>query len=326
MKLKHLFVAILALAAIPLSVSEAANLPPDLKFCRSDSNGDPLSGGLLYTYQAGTTTPQATYTDSTEGTPNANPVVLDAAGCASVWLDPDLSYKFILQNSDAVTQWTTDGVAGLLAPDAVITTSIADDAVTLAKMADDSVGADELRDDASLDINRAVTTNHVRDDAITQDKMAPKTVATSGADPGVGGISISSASTYCTTVTGAWVDATNLSVTLSTSGRPVQIGFFGSSAGDFGAWELITASAVTTISGKLQVVRGTSTTVNNGQIEIGGASAAKSTELPAGIMNTLDYLVAGSPGTYTWKVQLGFLTGSSATLCSEGITMYAYEI
>lgn len=73
-----------------------------------DLNGNPLSGGKLFTYDAGTSTPKATYTDSSAGTPNTNPVILDAAGEANVWVDG--SYKFILKNSLDVTQWTVDNI------------------------------------------------------------------------------------------------------------------------------------------------------------------------------------------------------------------------
>lgn len=78
------------------------------KFRALDSNGAPLAGGLLYTYAAGTTTPQATYTDYTGATPNANPVVLDASGSADVWLTPGVLYKFVLQNSLGAVQYTED--------------------------------------------------------------------------------------------------------------------------------------------------------------------------------------------------------------------------
>jgi hypothetical protein len=44
-----------------------------------DNNGIPLAGGLIYTYAAGTTTPQATYTTSAGNIANANPIVLDSA-------------------------------------------------------------------------------------------------------------------------------------------------------------------------------------------------------------------------------------------------------
>ncbi len=82
-----------------------------MKFRAFDSNGDPLAGGKLYSYAAGTTTPQTTYTNA-GGTTNANPVVLDANGEADVWMDPALAYKFILKNSLDVTQWTVDNIPG----------------------------------------------------------------------------------------------------------------------------------------------------------------------------------------------------------------------
>lgn len=76
-----------------------------------DANGDPLSGGLVYTYIAGTTTPLATYSDQ-EVTPNTNPVVLDSNGEADIILAAASTYKIVLKDSDGVTQWTVDNVAG----------------------------------------------------------------------------------------------------------------------------------------------------------------------------------------------------------------------
>jgi len=86
-----------------------------------DDNGDPLTGGLIYTYAAGTTTPLATYTDSTGATPNTNPIVLDSAGrvTAQVFLTTGSSYKFVLQTSASVTIWTKDNIDGI--PESSIT-------------------------------------------------------------------------------------------------------------------------------------------------------------------------------------------------------------
>jgi hypothetical protein len=153
-----------------------ANLPPVLKQYWTDANGNPLAGGKIYTYAAGTSTPQATYTDSTGDTESANPIVLDASGYAAMWLDPTLSYKFVVKDSTDVTQHTIDNVIGLLTANAVATASIQDDAVTQAKIADDAVGADQLKDSASTDADRAVTTNHIRDSAITTAKLAAASV------------------------------------------------------------------------------------------------------------------------------------------------------
>jgi len=152
------------------------NLAPVLRTRFFDSNGDPLAGGKLHAFQAGTSTPQATYTTENLATPNANPVILDANGEADVWLDQALSYKFRLDDSTDVTQWTTDDVIGTLASGSVVTASIADLAVTTAKLANDAVDNTKLKDDASTDANRAVTTNHIRNLAVTGPKLAASAI------------------------------------------------------------------------------------------------------------------------------------------------------
>jgi hypothetical protein len=80
-----------------------------------DNNGRPLVGGQLFTYQAGTTTKLATYADSTGGTPNSNPVILDYRGEAPVWIPPNVAYKFVLSpanDTDPPTNpiWTVDQI------------------------------------------------------------------------------------------------------------------------------------------------------------------------------------------------------------------------
>jgi hypothetical protein len=84
----------------------------------SDNNGSPLSGGLLYTYVAGTTTPQATYTSNTGNTANTNPIVLDSAGRVQgeIWLTQGQSYKFVLKTSVSTTLGTYDNIAGAADP------------------------------------------------------------------------------------------------------------------------------------------------------------------------------------------------------------------
>lgn len=76
-----------------------------------DENGDPLSGGKVYTYEAGTSTPLATYTTSAGNVPNANPVILDSAGQANIWLGEG-SYKVELYDADDVLLWTVDNYPG----------------------------------------------------------------------------------------------------------------------------------------------------------------------------------------------------------------------
>jgi hypothetical protein len=92
-----------------------AILSPTPKFSATfvDSNGftKPAVGYKLYTYTAGTTTPKASYTDITLGSSNTNPVVLDARGEASVWLNG--SYKLVLKTDTDSTIWTVDEVRDL---------------------------------------------------------------------------------------------------------------------------------------------------------------------------------------------------------------------
>jgi hypothetical protein len=76
-------------------------------------SGTPLTGGLLYTYAAGTTTPLATYTDSTGVTANTNPIVLNSAGrvAAEIWLTGNTNYKFVLKTATLTTIGTYDNIS-----------------------------------------------------------------------------------------------------------------------------------------------------------------------------------------------------------------------
>ena len=75
-----------------------------------DAAGQPLVGGQLYTYIAGTTTLQATYTDSTAAAANTNPIILDSRGEADVWLGGAI-YKFVLKDADGALIWTVDNIS-----------------------------------------------------------------------------------------------------------------------------------------------------------------------------------------------------------------------
>ena len=87
------------------------SLAPTPKLQFFDANGAPLAGGLLYTYEAGSTTPLVTYTDSTGVSANTNPIVLDSRGEANVWLGAAI-YKFALYTSVGVLIWTVDNING----------------------------------------------------------------------------------------------------------------------------------------------------------------------------------------------------------------------
>jgi hypothetical protein len=85
-------------------------LTPTAKMQFFKANGEPLVGGKLYTYTAGTTTPQPTYTDSAGGTANTNPVILDSRGEADIWLG-GANYKFKLADANDVEIWTVDNIS-----------------------------------------------------------------------------------------------------------------------------------------------------------------------------------------------------------------------
>lgn len=81
-----------------------------------DNNGVILSGGKIYTYAAGTTTNQATYTNAAGTTAHSNPIILDSAGRVpggEIWLTDGLSYKFVLKNANDVTIGTYDNIIGI---------------------------------------------------------------------------------------------------------------------------------------------------------------------------------------------------------------------
>ena len=82
-----------------------------------DNNGDPASGYQLFAYEAGTTTKLDTYSDVTLLTPNTNPIILDSAGRATIFLQA-ASYKFVLAtptDTDPPTspEWTVDNVGSI---------------------------------------------------------------------------------------------------------------------------------------------------------------------------------------------------------------------
>ena len=80
-----------------------------------DGAGNPLSGGRIFTYTAGTTTPEATYTSINGNAPNSNPIVLNSEGRvpAEIWLSEAVSYKFVLQNAAGVQIGTYDDISGV---------------------------------------------------------------------------------------------------------------------------------------------------------------------------------------------------------------------
>ncbi len=98
-------------------------LLPNPKQQYFDANGNPLAGGKLYTYAAGTTTPKATYQDAAGTTPNANPIILDSLGQAVIFWNG--SYKVKLNTPADALVWTVDNIT---TPDVGLRTDLASNA------------------------------------------------------------------------------------------------------------------------------------------------------------------------------------------------------
>lgn len=81
-----------------------------------DTNGLPLNGGKIYTYQAGSSTAFPTYTDNAGLIANTNPIVLGTDGRPpeEIWLSEGYYYKFVLKDADDVTIQTYDNLYGII--------------------------------------------------------------------------------------------------------------------------------------------------------------------------------------------------------------------
>lgn len=95
----------------------AVNLSPignGFQFFNND--GLPLNAGKIFTYQAGSTTPLATYTDSSGLIANTNPIILGTDGRppSTIWLTEGFFYKFVLKDSSDVTIQTYDNLYGII--------------------------------------------------------------------------------------------------------------------------------------------------------------------------------------------------------------------
>lgn len=74
----------------------------------TDNSGNPLNGGKVYAYAAGTDTPKDTYTDNLNATPSTNPIILDSNGRKQVYADG--AYKFVIKTALDATLYTFDNL------------------------------------------------------------------------------------------------------------------------------------------------------------------------------------------------------------------------
>lgn len=289
-----------------------------------DDSGVALDSGTVTVYQAGTTTPVSIYSDYEGLSPLSNPVTLDSVGRKDIWVNERV--KLLIKDSGGSTIRTTDDVgvsdaqiasaAGSLGAGAGLSSS----GGSLAVNVDDStieINGDTLRvkDDgivtAKID-DLAVTTQKINDGAITQAKRAAL------------GHQISSSSGDVSITATSLTDVTNMSVSITTTGRPVFItliadGSTSTPASMFGA----DPGSSTTATALFAFVRGSTQLTAIGVI----GDSVNSTRIPPGALSHVD---VPSAGTYTYKLQCrrGGVSGADTTTTARVVNckLFAYEL
>lgn len=196
------------------------------RFQEFDDAGAPLDGGKLYTYIAGTTTNKATYSDIELVTPNANPIILDSRGEATIFGQG--AYKFVLTDSADVEKWTVDNITASQGGNTAARVSIGDygDDLTVALS---TIGSAET----TLVIDKQVT--------LTASDTVPSTIALEFTRNG----SFTAGAPYTLTINGSFYankhqifDSSNVTVVLGQNSTstvyPEWWGAFPDNATDYG--------------------------------------------------------------------------------------------
>jgi hypothetical protein len=185
---------------------------------------------------------------------------------------------------------------------AVTTAKIAAAAVTTAKIADSNVTTAKIADSN-------VTTAKIADNNVTKGKLAAL------------GHQISASSGSSSSASTSYIDVPNLSVTITTTGRPVMILFISDGSGNPSRlW--LRAATDNANNFYAQILRGASViTTQNIQVEASSLGAySDMAESPASL-NQMDFPAAG---TYTYKLQAKFQAGNIWNV--EYVKMVVFEL
>ncbi len=99
-----LLIALMLVWSGPVNAQAVVATPlPNAKQTFLDADGNPLSGGSVFTYVPSTTTKKTTWSDTGEAVQNTNPITLDAAGTAAIWGQG--SYRQVVKDADGNTVW-----------------------------------------------------------------------------------------------------------------------------------------------------------------------------------------------------------------------------
>lgn len=256
-----------------------------------DSSGNPLSGGSVTFYAAGTTTQVSVYQDRELEVAHPNPATLDSAGRLVAFANQRI--KLVIADSTGTILSTLDNLgigsgdiqSSDIANGAVETSNIADGAVTAAKLASGAVTAGKIQ--AS-----AITSTQIAAGAVTKDKLSAL-----GQQVSISSGAFSSTSSSPTVVTNS---GNNVQITITTTGRPVFLCLVPD--GTTNASSIYRAS----IANQIQLFYSgtqangtviTSTFVDSVQF---GLSTASAVYLPSSSFMTIHQVVAG---TYTYLLK-----------------------
>jgi len=294
-----------------------------------DTSGNVVDSGQVYFYEAGTTTLTTVYQDFDFEEPHSNPATLDAAGCLTAYSDERI--KIVVVDSDGVTVRTIDNlgtadsdltaaVSTLTAGDGLVagadeSLDVNVDGVTITieadevKVSDSGIDTDQLADEAvtaakiaNTTITPAKVTAGFVDDSTIENTGSTLRVKAAGITraklAAVGQQTSSSSSTYNSS-SSSFADVTNLSVSITTSGRPVMILFQSDNSGSPAfIGPIFNGGLSTTIGSAFKILRGAteiSRVAHSGPITSGERNYT-----PPGALNTIDVVAAG---TYTYKLQ-----------------------
>jgi hypothetical protein len=189
-----------------------------------DNNGTILSGGKLYTYSAGSTSPLTTYTSSTATALNPNPIILDSAGRvpAEVWVNSSSIAKFVLKDANDVLIGTWDNIPSLVS--SLNLTGVNNGVVYFNSVGTFSSGTNLTFDGTNLGVAGAATVgtnlNVAGPSALTGNVTASGALSVTGATTLNGALTTYGTATFGGTlsVAGNVINTLNVTGTLTTSG------------------------------------------------------------------------------------------------------------
>lgn len=235
--------------------------------------------------------------------------------------------RFMVKAILGAAQWyvaptrnlSTDSLAvdtGDIVNDAVTNDKIADDAVDTDQLIDSSVTNDKMADDA-VDtaelVDGAVTTDKLDDGAVTQAKLAS-----------VNFVSSTSSGTF-TVTNNTETDITNLSLSFTTTGRPIVIQMIaGTSAGGSGYISTSTTGGATFSGGTIYLYSGATTLckvdLKSFDDEVGVAHGIM---IPPSAVQWVGTLAAG---TSTIKATAVCSAASGNVVAVNNVLLIAYEL